>query len=786
MSSRRSTVVRLGAALMALVLAAPAMAQPVRYAVAGHVEIGNGQAASHLPVSLGSGSTVVASTTTDANGRFVFVDVAPGRYWIDARVGALGSWGDSIEVGPRLPEDVTVSLHLMDDVTVAGLAAPLERSVVQMGARELDSRPLRLQSRALPQALASAPGWAEEDNGLLHVRGVDDGVLFVEDGIPVYDRLDVAFGIPPSLAAAGTVDVATGHTPAQFGLKSGAVVVVNSPPAPQRWRGEARGGSGSSDLASTSASAGGPFRRGFDLFAATTAERSSRFLDPVHPDNMHNVGGVAAGSLRLRASLPRGGQATALGRLGRSRYDVPHGEAQDEAGQDQRQRIVQSAASVAWQQPLRSTALQVGAYVRRVDAQLLPSAADTPLSAASDRRHDRQGALATWSRLVGRHTLTAGGELARLALHEDFRFAVTADDADGLSDAARSFTPARPFVFGDRIARTQWSAFAQDRVDAGPVSFDVGLRYDRTSLLVEASQWSPRLGAGLDLAGLRASMRASFNRFFQPPQAEHLLLASSEAARALSPFATDDDAESGGAAIEPERQSAWELGWAQRLPASLELDVAAWRRSVENYADPNVFFGTTIVFPNAVAHGTARGLDVRLSLPPVRGWTASATYTLSKVEQEGPITGGLFLEDDLDDIGEGVVFTPDHDQRHVGALTVTWVQPVGRWSASAQARYASGTPLEVGDLDDDELDDLLERPGADLIDVGRGRVKPRLMLDLTASMRLTRAAWGTLTLGASVLNASNRRYAYNFGNPFSGTHFGAPRQLRVDLTAAFR
>ena len=382
---------------------------------------------------------------------------------------------------------------------------------------------------------------------------------------------------------------------------------------------------------------------------------------------------------------------------------------------------------------------------------------------------------------MGRHSLAVGGEAARLALREDFTFAVTDDDADDLSDAARAFTRRRPFLFSDRVTRTQWSAFAEDRVDVGPLSLDLGLRYDRTELLVEASQWSPRLGAALTSPTLGFTWRLSFNRFFQPPQAEHLLLASSEAARALSPFVDDDDADSGGAAIAPERTSAWELGWDQRLPAGLRVDIGAWRRRVKNYTDPNVFFGTTIVFPNSVARGTARGLDVRLSLPSRRGWSGSASYTLSKVEQEGPINGGLFLEDDIDQIGPGVVFTPDHDQRHVGAATVSWVQPVGRWSASAQARYSSGTPLEVGELDDDDLADLLERPGADLIDVARGRVKPRLVVDIAASARLLRAGRAQLSLGASVLNAFNRAYAFNFGNPFSGTHFGAPRQVRADL-----
>jgi hypothetical protein len=751
---------------------APAAAQPVRQTVRGVVEVTTGQGAPGVAVELLAEGRVIARTTSDADGRFEFPDVAPGSYWVEAGVDALRG-SNLVEVGAAA---VTTGIRLglmVDDERPVGVTAPIDRAIVMTSARELESRPLRLQSRGLPQALAAAPGWAEEDNGLLHVRGVDDGVLFVEDGIPVYDRVDVAFGIPPSLAAAGTVAIGTGHTSARYGLKSGAVVWVDSPPAPRRWLGDVQTGTGSSALGSATMSTGGPVGGGVDMFVATAVERSGRFLDPVHPDNLHNSGGVAAGSLRLRRGLGSWGQMTALGRTGRALYDVPHGEEQEEAGQDQRQRIAQSAGSVAWQQAIgNSNAVQMGGYVRHVDARLLPSDVSTPITAAS------------WSRAMGRHSLAVGGEAARLALHEDFTFAVT-DDADDLSEAARAFTRRRPFLFSDRVTRTQWSTFAEDRIDVGPLSLDLGLRYDRTALLVEASQWSPRLGAALASQPLGSTWRLSFNRFFQPPQAEHLLLASSEAARALSPFA-GDDLESGGAAIEPERTSAWELGWDQRLPAGLRLDVGAWRRRVENYADPNVFFGTTIVFPNSVANGTARGLDVRLSLPSRRGWSASASYTLSKVEQEGPINGGLFLEDDIDEIGPGVIFTPDHDQRHTASATVTWVQPVGRWSASAQARYASGTPLEVGELDDDDLADLLERPGADLIDVERGRVKPRLVVDVTASARLLRAGRAQLSLGASVLNAFNRAYAFNFGNPFSGTHFGARRQFRVDLSASFR
>ena len=36
-------------------------------------------------------------------------------------------------------------------------------------------------------------------------------------------------------------------------------------------------------------------------------------------------------------------------------------------------------------------------------------------------------------------------------------------------------------------------------------------------------------------------------------------------------------------------------------------------------------------------------------------------------------------------------------------------------------------------------------------------------------------------LRAAVLNLFDAAYAYNFGNPFSGTHFGAPRTASVGL-----
>ena len=184
------------------------------------------------------------------------------------------------------------------------------------------------------------------------------------------------------------------------------------------------------------------------------------------------------------------------------------------------------------------------------------------------------------------------------------------------------------------------------------------------------------------------------SRFFQPPQPENLLLSSSEQARELSPFA--EDAGQGGAEVEPERQWALEAGLAQQF-RRWRLDAAYWRRDGRSMADPNVFFGTTIIFPNAVDKGRAQGFDVRLEVPRWRGWSGYASGSVGKVIQTAPITGGLFLEDEIADIEPGEEFLPDHDQRVALAGGATWdarlvgVHAVGVPAATRAARRCSGT-----------------------------------------------------------------------------------------------
>ncbi len=775
----------LWAAILLILLASAAAAQQQSAVVRGQVAGADRQPIAGASVTLlDQLGTPIGFTLTDSAGQFRMRDIPPGTYTLFAEAPPQRSDARVVTVQAALPVvvELTLAARTSESVVVsAATEAPPVTTRMTIAGDTLRQVPTRILSRAVQQVLATLPGWSSEDDGLLHVRGVDDGFLYVEDGLPVYDRMDTLFGIAPDAASIGTVNVLTGYIPPEYGLKSGAVIEVqSSSSARPGWAADVDTGFGSDAARSLRGVGGGPLGGRASLGLSVASERSNRFLEPVHPDNFHNEGGVLSGEMHLNVL----GGDTDLVKInltgGRSRYQVPHGEIQEEVGQDQRQRLIQNSQSGSWQRFWSDAVVsQVSAYRRHINASLRSSPADTPLSATSDRQQDRLGALGGVTYEHGRHTMKIGGEMSRLAIREDFRFAVTNPEAAEVSDSAALFTDSHPFLFADRVSRPQWSFYAQDRVRATErLTMDFGARFDRTNLLVAASQWSPRVGVAYAPTA-STTLRASVNRLFQPPQPEHLLLASSPAARALSPFESGDgDANSGGAALEPERQTAWELGLDHWFRGVARLDAAYWSRHVRNYADPNVFFGTTIIFPNSVARGTARGLDLRFEVPRYRSFSSYVSYTLSKVEQVGPINGGLFLEDNVLEIGPGTHFTPDHDQRHVAAAGLTYQNAARRLSAAIAARYESGTPLEV---DETDVSALHQRPGAALVDFDSDRVAARTILDFTVSKTVHRATHTETSVRVGILNATNESYALNFGNPFSGTHFGAPRTVRVDL-----
>jgi hypothetical protein len=642
------------------------------------------------------------------------------------------------------------------------------------------------RNRQLQKVVATTPGWRVENDGLLHVRGVDDGFLYVVDGVPVTDRLDVVSGNAYDTETIRSLNVLTGGIPAEFGGRSGAVITIQSKPTiglPLTGGFSLGGGNfGTRELNATIG--GGLGKLGF--LANAAGSRSRRFLDPVDPGNFNNRGGALG--MHFRADW----QPTATDLVlftfaaNGSDFHITNDEEQELAGQRQRQELRDNRESIRWQRVWSPvTVTDLAFYRQATTSKLFGSGFDTPLFASQDRGNSRLGLVGSVTREQKGHTLKAGFEVARVSLREFFTFAVTdPDEAEEahISDAALEFDLDNPFVFSDRKTRGQFSGYFQDTFSPlRNLTINAGLRFDYSNLLVSEHQFSPRLGVVFFIPQSKTTLRGSFDRLYMPAQVENLLLASSDEARRLSPFATPADG--GSAAVRPERVSAYEIGFAQDLFGLIKIDGAYWSRTFRNYDDPNVFFNTTIIFPNSVASGFARGVDLRLDVAERKGWSGFASYGNARILQTGPINGGLFLTDEFIEIGPGTRFIPDHDVRNSASFGLTYqARRQGFW-VSLLGRHESGVPLEV---EDDELEDLRARTGADLVNFERGRVKPWTIVDLGGGFEMFRERRVAVQTQIAVENVTGKRFVYNFGNPFSGTHFGHPRMLNARIKFVFR
>jgi hypothetical protein len=737
-----------------------------------------------------TGSRQLANS--DSSGAFVFNNVPFAQY--NLRVDARGfrTSQQSLSVRSNLPVRLEIRLSVagaQDSVAVTNQEGLVEKESTsteyKLEENTIGRLPGAARSRGLQTIIATTPGLTTENNGLLHVRGVDDGILYVVDGIPTVDRVDAVFAASPDVEMIHSIEVITGNIPAEFGGRSGAVVtILPKSGIDSFWWGSINSGVSQFNATEISASFGGSLNRNLGIFFSSSANRSRRFLDPVDERNFNNRGGALR--FNFRSDWHPTSKDILLVNVAANGADfrVPNRLEQELAGQRQRQELRDNSQSVSWQRIWSAdTVTNIAGFRRFYESRLLGSSGDSPIFAGQDRHHSRLGMLASLTRGFGHHNIKTGVEAMRVAPDEFFTFAITDDgeaEENTVSEAAREFTLDRPFVFRERKVGRQISAYAQDSFS--PIknfTINAGVRFDSFRLQQSDYQFSPRLGAVYFIAKTRTAIRASFNRLFMPPQIENLLLADSEAARQLSPFAQESG---GGALIRPEKTSAYEAGFAQDVWGLVKLDAAYWHRNFRNFDDPNVFFNTTVIFPNSVVEGFARGLDVRLDVVQRRGFSGFLSYTNQRILQTGPINGGVFLTDEFIEIGEGVRFIPDHDQRNVGAFGVMYEhRPSGLWG-TVSGRHESGIPLEV---DEERLAELREADGADLVNFERRRVKPYTVFNLAIGVDLFRNERAALSLQFDAQNLFDKRFAYNFGSPFEGTHFGNPRILGGRLKINF-
>lgn len=741
-------------------------------------------------------SRIQRTTASLPDGSFSFTNLPFQSYELVVSKPGFGPARQNLELRSNVPVAVTIRLQVEQAQTALdvldyerGMLIDPSQTGTQAQMNQSDIERLATQSRGLEGVLLSFPGFAQNANGAIHPRGAHNQLTFVLDGMPITDQLSGAFAnaIDPNIVQ--TVELFTGNIPAEYGSKTAAVANVTT-----------RSGAGSGRLLQGSATANASAYDTFSGMLQASGERgrlgysgsfqsmkSNRYLDQVSLDNLHNGGNLERGFARLDIQASPRDLVRLNFMSGRSSLQLANLRSQHEAGMAQRQRLEDASTMLGWVRTLDPrTTFDATASVRTAESLLLPSAGDTPVTAWQSRRTTT---LTLWNRInrmQGAHTLKAGFDFQHFPVQERFRFGVTSPSFNDPQSggfiptlAAHDLTRGgREFQFARRAAGQLYTGFLQDSVRWGRFQFALGLRYDLYQFLVRGNQWQPRVGLSYHLKETGTVLRASYNRTFQTPPTENLLLSSSEESTALVAPNVRETLGGGLAQIRPERQNLYEAGIQQALFGRLSLNVSYYRKKARDQQDNNNFFNTGVIFPMALAGIDVRGAEARLVVPEYRGLSGTFSLTHARAISRPPFTGGLFIGNSAVEILSAGPFYIDHDQKLSTHAVIRYARK-GLYSTTS-IRYDSGlvvnpsNPAQVAA--DPDYADLL--PYVNLTS-SPPRAKPRTITDVVIGYERGEPRRWDLSL--TISNLFNTTAVYNFQSLFVGTRIVQPRSAGLRL-----
>jgi hypothetical protein len=309
----------------------------------------------------------------------------------------------------------------------------------------------------------------------------------------------------------------------------------------------------------------------------------------------------------------------------------------------------------------------------------------------------------------------------------------------------------------------------------------LGLRYDNYRFLANGVQWQPRVGIAYHLRETNTVFRASYNRTYQTPPNENLLLSNSPAATVLAPAAVREVFGGGVVLIRPERQNVLEAGVQQGFGKLLSLNAAYFHKDSRNLQDNDNFLNTGIIFPITLDRSRLNGAEGRITLLPVRGFSGAVSFTHMRVIVSPPFTGGLFLGADKVAALSSGPFVIDHDQV-LGVHGMLQYNVRRNLWVSTSIRHDSGLVSNPSDpaavAADPDYSDLL--PYVNLAS-NPPRVRPRTITDVAVGYdgyRNDKRLWDAVF---QMSNITNETALYNFQSIFVGTRLVQPRAASVKL-----
>jgi outer membrane receptor for Fe3+-dicitrate len=740
-----------------------------------------------------------------------------GIYQLEITQAGFAAATESVEIRSSIPIDHLVQLKLpsvKETVTVSAADTLIDPdqpgAVNRIGSDTIQNRLSSLPGRSLQDLVNSQPGWLYEGNAVLHPRGSEYQTQFVVDGIPLTDNRSPSFGPEPAeVDDVESLTIYTAGIPAEFGRKMGGVVEVNTlKNEDPGFHGQLSLFGGSYDTAGINTQDQYTWNKNtFGLSAS--GNMTGHYLNPVVPENYTNNGTSANFSASYERELTPKDRLTFIVRHELARYQIPNELVQQNGaylpnadnttgcpaappepsncvfipgGQLQTGDNFETMGSVSYQHIFSSDAIGfLRGMARDNSNDFYSNQASWPLIATQHNDFKEIYFNGSVSIHQGRQEWKAGIESDAIFLRENTRYVIP-DCADptnpqcpinlGILDSG-----AITFAFQAHRPDLEQAAYVQDLIRLGNWTVNAGLRWDHYQLLLNQNAVSPRLAVSRYFPTIGLNIHASYDRIFQTPSFENILLASSPAAEAI-----DTSVPAVQLPVQPSRGNYYELGATKAFFGKLRLDANMFRRQVSNYADDSQILSTGISFPIAFDHAILYGAEAKLQLVEWKGFSGFASYSYIVGNAWFPVTGGLFLGDNAINPTTGH-FPDSQDQRNTVRARFRY-QVVPRLWVALGCDYNTGLPFQP-DLTPQQYAAEYGQVVVNHLNFNRNRISPYFTQNASLGVDLYQRENRSVRFQADAQNLSNTLELIDFGGLFSGNAIGPARQYTFRLVTSY-
>lgn len=621
-------------------------------------------------------------------------------------------------------------------------------------------------STPMNQVLLQAPGVVQDSHGGLHVRGDHANLQYRINGVIIPESIG-GFGQSLDARTIHTVKLLGGALPAQYGLRTAAVVDITTKSGHDLGNGGSVGITGGSNgTLNPNASVWGSNDRWSWFLTGNYMENDAGIENPTSSRKpIHDHTNQVKGFGDISYLIDNDTRLSFLFGVANNRFQIPNNPNQtpqfaylgqdgldtvdfNSAELDERQRENTRFGVLALQGKLGATDYQVSVGQRYSRLAYAPDRIGELMFngvASAVTRGNRASTLqADFAMPMGdRHTL-------RYGIYGSFERGDSGNDAwvfPADADGNQVSTAPINILDNNRLTAKTWSAYVQDEWSIGDTwTLNYGLRGDRYQLVRSESQLSPRLGLVWQATD-STTVHAGYSRYFTPPATE--MIASSNIAKFDG--TTNAVSDMGNNTPLAERSDYFDAGISQNLGSAWTVGVDAYYRKVQRLQDEGQFGSALVYSTFNYAAGRVKGVEftVNYDQGPL---SAYFNASLGKAIGKRIITSQYnFAPDDLAWVNSHWIFL-DHDQKLTSSGGISYAL---NDSTGVGADYLFGSGLR--------------KDG----DVPNGASLPAyFQLNLNVSHDFTFARFGHVHAQLAVLNALDRTYELRDG---SGIGVGAPQ-----------